>query len=235
MTVRPPQLIVDARMLYLVWTPEDPSAVESLVPNGLKPNAERSCYINQYVVDEANQTSNFAEEESFGAYSLTYLGADLEGLDTEAGVPGRWWTHYMDSSSQMIDYAIEHGVPASLGKYSTVLDLEKNTLTATTFDNDVPIIRTTAQVGLDKLERATGQLRYITRVKGEFMSGRYPFVANLAGEFNVESFEFLDSNHPVYDLRPAKPLNFTFGFYSPGISFTYPGGEGALYSEPHGN
>ena len=43
MAVRPPQLIVDARMLYLVWTPEDPSAVESLVPNGLKPNAERSC------------------------------------------------------------------------------------------------------------------------------------------------------------------------------------------------
>jgi hypothetical protein len=116
-----------------------------------------------------------------------------------------------------------------------VLNVEKNTIKATTFDNDVPIIRTTAQIGLDKLERATGQLRYITRVKGEFMSGRYPFVANLAGEFKVESFEFLDSNHPVYALRPAKPLNFSFGFYSPGVSFTYPGGEGPLYSEPHGN
>ena len=75
MAIRPPQLIVDARMLYMSWIPEDPSAVESLVPKGLKPNAERSCYINQYVVDEANQTSNFSEEESFGAYSLTYLGA----------------------------------------------------------------------------------------------------------------------------------------------------------------
>lgn len=235
MAVRPPQLIVDARMLYLVWTPENPSAVEALVPSGLKPNAERSCYINQYVVDEANQTSNSDEKETFGAYSLTYLGVDLEGLDTEAGVPGRWWTHYMDSSSNMIEYAIEHGVPASSGKYSTILNIENSTLTATSYDNDVPIIRTVAKVGLENQDRATGQLRYITRVKGEFMSGRYPFVANLAGDFNVESFEFLDSSHPVYDLRPANPLNFTFGFYSPAISFCYPGGEGLLKSEPHGN
>ncbi len=32
-------------------------------------------------------------------------------------------------------------------------------------------------------------------------------------------------------LRPADPLRVTFGFYSPSISFCYPGGEGPLGSE----
>ena len=31
-----PQLITGARMLYLVWIPEDPSAVAALVPKELK-------------------------------------------------------------------------------------------------------------------------------------------------------------------------------------------------------
>ena len=35
-------------------------------------------------------------------------------------------------------------------------------------------------------------------------------------------------------LRPAEPLQVTFGFYSPSISFCYPGGEGLLGSE-HGS
>ena len=37
--------------------------------------------------------------------------------------------------------------------------------------------------------------------------------------------------HPVHALRPADPLTITFGFYSPAISFCYPGGEGPLGSE----
>ena len=37
-----PQLITGARMLYLVWIPEDPSAVAALVPKELKPEARRS-------------------------------------------------------------------------------------------------------------------------------------------------------------------------------------------------
>ena len=35
-------------------------------------------------------------------------------------------------------------------------------------------------------------------------------------------------------LRPAEPLQVTFGFYSPSISFCYPGGEGPLGSA-HGS
>jgi hypothetical protein len=48
-----PQLITGARMLYLVWIPEDPSAVAALVPKELRPDARRSVFMNQYVVDSA--------------------------------------------------------------------------------------------------------------------------------------------------------------------------------------
>jgi hypothetical protein len=63
------------------------------------------------------------------------------------------------------------------------------------------------------------------------VSGRYPFVLLGAETFAVESVEFLDETHPVHALRPADPLTITFGFYSPAISFCYPGGEGPLGSE----
>jgi hypothetical protein len=79
-----PQLITGARMLYLVWIPEDPSAVAALVPKELRPEAPRSVFMNQYVVDNAEQTSSAGLPGAFGAYSLTYLGADLEGLDAPA-------------------------------------------------------------------------------------------------------------------------------------------------------
>ena len=121
--LHPPQLIANARMLYLVWTPADPDAAARLLPDEL--TAAESCpvFLNQYVVDDAAQTSNAAEPDGFGAYSLTYLGVDLAGLDTEAGVPGRWWTHYFDSSENMIRYATAQGVPASAG--TTTLELDR--------------------------------------------------------------------------------------------------------------
>src|SRR5262249_34698589 len=110
-----PQLITGARMLYIVWIPEDPSAVATLVPKELRPEARRSVFMNQYVVDNAEQTSSAGLPGAFGAYSLTYLGADLEGLDAQAGTPGRWWTHYFNSSTNMIDYAKRRVVPAGAG------------------------------------------------------------------------------------------------------------------------
>ena len=51
-----PQLITGARMLYLVWIPK--SAVAALVPKELRPEARRSVFMNQYIVDSAEQTSN---------------------------------------------------------------------------------------------------------------------------------------------------------------------------------
>jgi hypothetical protein len=230
--LHPPQLIVDARMLYVVWLPADPSAASALVPEELSAAEGSPVFMNQYVVDDAGQTSNADEADGFGAYSLTYLGVDLAGLDTEAGTPARWWTHYFDSSQAMIRYAAEHGVPASSGQ--TTLELERETVVATSLVDGKPVIRTIAQVERGTPQHATGQLRYVTRVGDELVSGRYPFVMASAESFEVTAIEFLDVEHPVSVLRPAEPLQVTFGFYSPAISFCYPGGEGPLGST-HGS
>jgi hypothetical protein len=227
-----PQLIAGARMLYLVWIPEDASTVAALVPKELKPEARHSVFMNQYIVDSAEQTSNAGLAGEFGSYSLTYLGADLEGLDAQPGTPGRWWTHYFNSSANMIAYAKKRGVPAGAGE--TALDLHGEQLVATTMVNGAPIIRTTCTVNVGLGQNASGQLRYVTRVGGQLISGRYPFVMKAADRFRVEKLEFLDRSHPTYDLRPKLPLEITFGFYSPGITFCYPGGEGPLNTPPHG-
>src|SRR5215470_3955742 len=222
-----PQLITGSQMLYLVWLPQDPDAVRKFVPDGLTPAADGACYLNQYVVTDPMQTSNGAAgEDSFGAYSLTYLGADLAGLDTEAGVPARWWSHYFNSSAAMNRYAAQRGVPTGPGR--TTLEVTADRVVAITFLEERPAIRTTARVDDSPTTRSTGQLRYITRVDTEFFSGRYPFVADLAGGFEVESLEFLDPDHELFAFRPADPLTVTFGFYSPSMTFCYPGGEGAL-------
>jgi hypothetical protein len=230
--LHPPQLIVGARMLYIVWLPADPEAAAALVPDELEAAPGAPVYMNQYVVDDGAQVSNAASDEPFGAYSLTYLGVELAGLDTEEGQPGRWWTHYFDSSQNMIRYAAAHGVPAGEGE--TELALDGGKLVATTRLNREDAIRTTARVEIGTTARGNGQLRYLTRVDGEIVSGRYPFVVDTAETFEVQSVEFLAGDDTLRALRPAEPLEVTFGFYSPSISFCYPGGEGPLGSE-HGS
>jgi hypothetical protein len=231
--LHPPQLIVGARMLYLVWLPADPEAAAALVPGELTAAEGSTVFLNQYVVDDAAQTSNAASDEGFGAYSLTYVGVDLAGLDTEDGTPGRWWTHYFDSSTNMVRYAADHGIPASGGE--TVLDLDGERLVATTAIDGADAIRTTSRVKIGETARGNGQLRYITRVGDQLVSGRYPYVVDTAEELKVESVEFLGGGPDTLQaLRPEEPLNVTFGFYSPSISFCYPGGEGPLGSAPHG-
>ena len=69
MTLHAPQLIVGARMLYLVWLPEDPTAAAALVPDELQAAPESPVFMNQYVVDDAGQTSKAASDEGFGAYA----------------------------------------------------------------------------------------------------------------------------------------------------------------------
>jgi hypothetical protein len=216
-TLEPPQMVTASRMLYFTWVPADPDGVRALVPERLELAANSQCFINQYVVDSDEQTSGFA------AYSLTYLGADLSGQDTPDGaVPGRWWTHYYNSNADMRGYASERGVPAEPGE--TVLEIADGVLTATTSADGVEVIRTTARVGDEIAGVARGQLRYITDVGGTLTSGLYPFVLTAVEGWEVTSFEFLEPDHPVSALRPADPLEVTWGFYSPSSSFCYPGG-----------
>ena len=93
---------------------------------------------------------------------------------------------------------------------------------------DAPVIRTTCTVKLGAGQRASGQLRYVTRVSGQLVSGRYPFVMTTADQFHVDKLEFLDRSHPTFDLRPKSPLEVTFGFYSPDITFCYPWRRGTF-------
>jgi hypothetical protein len=216
-----PQLVVNSRMIYFGWVPADPDAVAALVPEGLEPAPNRQVFMNQYVVDDAAQTSGF------GAYSLTYLGPDLSGVDAPDGVtPGRWWTHYFNSSPVVRDYAVARGVPASAG--TTTIEVKGHRLVATTEADGVPVIRTTARVGRTGDAVNRGQLRYLTQLDGKLLSGNYPFVAEPVDPFEIESVEFLAPDHSVYALRPAEPLEIVWGFYSPRSSFAYPGGESTL-------
>jgi hypothetical protein len=78
-------MVTNSRMLYFTWVPVDPEAVRALVPPQLEALDNGQCFINQYVVDSADQTSGFEP------YSLTYAGPDLKGHDTPDGaVSGRW-------------------------------------------------------------------------------------------------------------------------------------------------
>lgn len=215
-----PQLVINSRMLYSSWIPADPQAAATLLPKGLQPATNRAIYMNQYVVDSADQTS------SFGAYSLTYLGLDLAGRTAPDGVtPARFFTHYFNSSEAVRAYVRERGVPASPG--TTTLELNGGELVATTRVDGTPIIRTVARVGSTISSVARGHLTYVTLVKGKLVAGNYPYVGELASPFELVSLEFLAKDHPVYALRPASPLQKVEGWcwYAPRDSFVYPGGE----------
>ena len=114
--LRPPQLITNSRMLYFCWVPADPAACAALLPAGLTPAENKAIYINQYVVDSDAQTSHF------GAYSLTYMGLDLDGLNVDGDTPGRFWTHYFNSNPGMRAYAAERGIPAESGNVMDILE-----------------------------------------------------------------------------------------------------------------
>jgi hypothetical protein len=215
-----PQMVLNSRMLYTSWIPADPQAAARLLPPALEPAANNAIYMNQYVVDSAEQTTGF------GAYSLTYLGLDVAGHPAPGGgTPGRFFTHYFNSSEVVRNYARERGVPATPG--STTLEVAGGIVTATTFVDGNPIIRSRVKVSEAADIIAAGHLRYITKVKDRLVSGNYPYVGELANQFQVLSIEFLDPTHPVYALRPASPLQVVAAssFYAPRDSFVYPGGE----------
>lgn len=219
-TLAAPQMVLNSRMLYTSWIPADPDACAALLPAALSPAGNHAVYMNQYVVDSAEQTTGF------GAYSLTYLGLDLGGLFAPDGVtPARFFTHYFNSSAVMREYVAERGVPAEEGR--TELEARGNRVVATTVAGGREVIRSTARISPRIALTLAGHLKYVTRVGERLIGGNYPYIGELADGFAVESIEFLDPSHPVYALRPASPLEVVTGssFYAPRDSFVYPGGE----------
>ena len=211
-----PQMVINSRMLYFGWIPENPYALRRVLPPGLRPIDNAQVFMNQYVVDSAEQTSGF------GAYSLTYAGLDLDRTAPDGATPSRWWTHYFNSSPDMRGYVMARGVPATAGK--TTIELSGGVIVATTYSGDTPVIRSTATIGTPAVT-ASGQLSYITDIGGRLVDGIYPWIATLVDPWEVTSLEFLDPDSSVYALRPRSPLEVTWGFYSPNASFCYPGGE----------
>ncbi|WP_229398094.1 hypothetical protein [Micromonospora okii] len=215
-----PHLVVHSRMVFLSWLPADPDAVAALLPAALRAAEDRRVFMNQYVVDDGTQTSGL------GAYSLTYLGVGLAGVDE----PGGWWTHYLCSSARVRGYAAVRGAPVAAGH--TWLEQRGGTLVAQTEVDGVPLIRTRSLVGDTGHVVRSGHHRYLTARGGELLHGVHPYLVEPVAPFEVESVDFLDPHHPVHPLRPANPLDITEGFYSPRASFAYPGGWGALAHGP---
>ncbi|MFI5487021.1 hypothetical protein [Micromonospora echinaurantiaca] len=212
-----PQLVVNSRTLYFSWLPADPDAVAALVPPGLHAQPDRQVFMNQYVVEDDSQTSGF------GAYSLTYVGVSLSGVDAPGGEnAGGWWTHYVTSSRRVREYAVARGAPTSLGR--TTIEVRGGTLVAETEIDGVPLIRARCQVGETGSVISSGHHRYFTARDDQLLSSVYPYVAEPVTSFVIESVEFLEPGHSTYALRPANPLTIGFGFYAPRASFAYPGG-----------
>lgn len=218
-----PQLVVNSRMIYSSWIPADPEGAAALLPAGLEPAANGAVYMNQYVVDSADQTSGF------GAYSLTYMGLDLGNVKAPDGVtPGRFFLQYLNSSELMRGYVEARGVPASPG--TTTVEVNGVHLEATTFVDGHPVVRTRARVGRQIGVVARGHLTYVTRLGDQLMAGNYAYVGELVDPFELLSVEFLDSAHPMWVLRPAQPFQpvVASSWFAPRDSFVYPGGEYAL-------
>jgi hypothetical protein len=221
-TLAAPQLVIDSRMIYSSWIPADPKAAAALIPGVLKPAANQAIYMNQYVVDSAEQTSGF------GAYSLTYLGLDLDIKAPDGVTPARFFTHYFNSSELMRGYVAERGVPAAPG--TTTVEVKGQKLVATTSVDGIEIIRTRAKVGKKIGVVARGHLTYVTRVDNKLMAGNYAYIGDLVDPFELQSVEFLAKDHPVYAIRPTNPLQVVAGssWFAPRDSFVYPGGEREL-------
>jgi hypothetical protein len=220
-TLAAPQLVINSRMIYSSWIPADPAAAAALLPSRLHPAANRAIYMNQYVVDSEEQTSGF------GAYSLTYLGLDLADLTAPDGVtPGRFFTNYFNSSAVMREYAAERGVPASPGR--TTVEVHGTHLEATTYVDEVPVIRTRARVGQQIGVVARGHLTYVTQLDGKLLAGNYAYIGELVDPFELLSVEFLvQEGHPLWAIRPAQPFQpvTASSWFAPRDSFVYPGGE----------
>ncbi len=217
-TLAAPQLVINSRMIYSSWIPADPKAAAALLPDRLE--AAGPIYMNQYVVDSAEQTSGF------GAYSLTYMGLDLANVTAPDGVtPGRFFTHYLNSSEVMRDYVAERGVPAAPG--STTVEVHGHELEAVTSVDGVPVIRTRARVGKKIGVVARGHLTYVTKLDDKILAGNYAYIGDLVDPFELQSVEFLAKDHPTWSLRPATPFQpvVASSWFAPRDSFVYPGGE----------
>jgi hypothetical protein len=128
----------------------------------------------------------------------------------------------------MREYVLERGVPATPG--ATTLEVHGRDLEAVTSIEGVPVIRTRARVGQRIGVVARGHLTYVTKVGRDLIAGNYAYVGELVDPYELLSVEFLAPDHPLWQIRPADPLQAVAGscWFAPRDSFVYPGGEAKL-------
>jgi hypothetical protein len=208
----PPHIVAEIHGIYMAWVPEDRDAVSHLVPAGLEPALDR-------VVSLFQGAQSGAYTSWGGLGTITHAEVELDGKDALDGrLRGRWWALYLNSDPFYLAGARMLGVPgAREGRTEMVLDGDR--LTATTFEDDRAILRTTAHVGAEPVGPFGVQARYLIPGDG-FPSILVP-VAAPAYEVTVGDVEFLDPSHPSYALRPAKPLQFAWTIYSPRLSYAF--------------
>jgi len=226
-----PQLLTDSEQLVVCYESEDKEALRALVPEGFEPVEPGFAFINQYRVQDPAQLSNGAHPHGWGAYSLTYLGMEVAGHDLYDGTATRCWSHYSNTSQTMTDYALARGIPAS-GGGRTELEVGRDNVTATTYLDGTPIIQTKARFSAQLSPPVSGQLQHLTRHRGEYEVGRYPFVGVVQEDFELVSMDFLEPESPVYGLRPKLPFNLKMALYTPKLAVCYPGGQQKLSEAP---
>ena len=159
MALHAPQLIVGARMLYLVWLPADPDAAAALVPDELQAAKGSPVFMNQYVVDDGGADL----ERGIGARVGRVLADVSRRRPRGARHRGRDAGPVVDALLRLLG---EHDprthrrtacrrAAARRSSISTT-----GPLVATTVLDGTLAIRTTARVGLEAAHRGTGQLRY---------------------------------------------------------------------------
>lgn len=223
-----PQLLKDVLML-IVGYKADQHAVRELLPPGLEPHPSGLIQMNMYVCPDPAQTSGF------GAFSLTYLTAEIAGHDSTAAegtiaIPGRYWLGYWNESARVRTYAREAvGIPALPG-VCTWERHEGRLVSILTVDGK-PVIRTQAAVEDRQLGKLGGHLHYYAHrqfpapeggrpVISELIEVPIPFVADLY-QADVEAIEFSFPENSVSSrLAPLAPLQAPSVLYGR-VTFTY--------------
>lgn len=210
----PPHIIAEIHGIYAAWVPKDRDAVAGVVPPGLTAADDRVVSLFQGAQSDAYTSWG-------GRVTITHAEVELEGKDTLDGrLRGRWWALYLNSDPFYLAGAKMLGVPGAR-EGRTEIAHEDDVLTATTFEDEQAVIRTTARVGTKPVGPFGVQARYL--IPGEGFPSILVPVAAPAYEIEVLGIEFLDANHPSYALRPAEPLQIAWMLYSPRLSYAFSG------------
>jgi len=223
-----PQLLKDVQML-IVGYKADRHVIASLLPPGLEPHESGLIQMNMYVCPDAAQTSGF------GAFSLTYLTAEIAGHDSYAAdgtlpIPGRFWLGYWNSSDRVRNYAREAvGIPALAGTCNW--EREGSRLVSTLTVDGKPVIQARAITKEQPVSKLGGHLNYYAHrqfpapeggraVVSELIEVPIPFVAELhTAEVEAIDFRFAEGS-VASRLAPLAPLDVPSVLYGR-VTFTY--------------